>query len=107
MYQEGLSAGTMKSYLAAMRHAQIALGLGDPVMVWMPQLQYVLKGCRQKAGWESKADETANHTRDPPSYELAVYTHNVVSENDRCMSGAVAPQSNISCNSKLHKNCIL
>ena len=38
MYQEGLLAGTMKSYLAAMRHAQIALGVGDPVMVRMPQL---------------------------------------------------------------------
>ena len=38
MYQEGLSVGTMKSYLAAVRHAQIALGLGDPVMVRMPQL---------------------------------------------------------------------
>ena len=34
----------MKSYLAAVRHAQIAMGLGDPVMVKMPHLQYVLKG---------------------------------------------------------------
>ena len=37
----------MKSYLAAVRHGQIAIGLGDPVLVGMPQLQYVLKGARQ------------------------------------------------------------
>ena len=51
IYQEGLSAGTMESYLAALRHAQIALGLCDPVMVQMPQLQYVLWGApRRLAG---------------------------------------------------------
>ena len=51
LYQQGLSATTFKSYLAAVRHAQIALGLGDPVMVGMPRLQYVLKGaCRRLAG---------------------------------------------------------
>ena len=33
----------MKSYLAAVRHTQIAIGLGDPVMVRMPQLQFALK----------------------------------------------------------------
>ena len=44
MYQEWLSTRTIKNYLAAMRHAQIALGLGDPVMVRMRHLQYVLKG---------------------------------------------------------------
>ena len=48
MYQEGLSAGTMRSYLAAIRHRQIAMGLGDPVMVRMPQLQYVLRGARRR-----------------------------------------------------------
>ena len=41
----------MKSYLATVRHGQIAIGLGDPVLVGMPQLQYVLKGaCRNLAG---------------------------------------------------------
>ena len=34
----------MKSYLAAVRHAQISLGLGDPAMAGMSQLQYILKG---------------------------------------------------------------
>lgn len=47
LYQQGLSAATMKSYLAAVRHAQIALGLGDLVMAGMPQLQHVLRGARQ------------------------------------------------------------
>ena len=54
MYQEGLSAGTMKSYLAAVRHAQIALGLGDPVMGRMPHLQYVLKGARRSMAGGTK-----------------------------------------------------
>jgi len=41
----------MKGYLAAARYGQIALGLGDPVMTKMPQLQYVLKGAhRNTAG---------------------------------------------------------
>ena len=30
LYKEGLTEGTVKSYLAAIRHAQIARGLGDP-----------------------------------------------------------------------------
>ena len=48
LYQHGLSATMCKSYLAAVRHAHIALGLGDPVMVGMTQLQYILKAahCR-------------------------------------------------------------
>ena len=32
LYKGGLKAGTIKSYLAAVRHAQIALGLGNPHM---------------------------------------------------------------------------
>ena len=34
----------MKTYLSAVRHAQIALGLGDPQIASMPQLEYVSKG---------------------------------------------------------------
>ena len=30
LFQEGLLAGTVKSYLSAVRHTQITLGLGDP-----------------------------------------------------------------------------
>ena len=54
MYQEGLSAGTMKTYLAAVRHAQISMGLGDPLMVRMPQLQYVLRGARRRLAGGAK-----------------------------------------------------
>ena len=51
LYREGLVASTVKSYLAAVRHAQIALGLGDPKMAGMPQLEYVTKGlCKKMAG---------------------------------------------------------
>jgi len=54
MFRERLSASTMKSYLAAVHHAQIAIGLGDPVMVRMPQLQYVLKGARRQLAGRPK-----------------------------------------------------
>ena len=56
IYQEGLSAGTMKTYLVAVRHAQISMGLGDPPMVRMPQLQfvYVLKGARRRLAKRAK-----------------------------------------------------
>jgi len=47
MYKEKLSEGTIKSYLAAVRHTQIALGLGDPHMGEMPQLEYVVKGVKK------------------------------------------------------------
>lgn len=45
---KGLQASTVKSYLAAVRHTQIALGLGDPKIGDMPQLEYVLKGLKRK-----------------------------------------------------------
>ena len=39
----------MKSYLAAVRHEQISMGLGDPHITQMPQLEYVLKGVKRLA----------------------------------------------------------
>ena len=42
-------ASTAKSYLAAVRHSQIALGLGDPRVGDMPQLEYVLKGLKRRS----------------------------------------------------------
>ena len=48
LYCQRLAAGTVKSYLAAVRHAQIAIGLGDPQIGAMPQLEYVLKGLKRK-----------------------------------------------------------
>jgi len=47
MYKEKLSGGMVKSYLAAVRHTQIALGLGDAHMGEMPQLEYVVKGVKK------------------------------------------------------------
>ena len=45
--KEGLKAGTVKSYLAAVRHSQIALGLGDPHIAAMVRLEYVVRGVKK------------------------------------------------------------
>ena len=47
MFQNGSSAATTMSYLAAVQHTQIAIGLGDAIMVKLPQLQHMLKGACQ------------------------------------------------------------
>jgi len=44
----------MKSYLAAVRHGQIAVGLGDPMMGRMPRLQYVVKGAQRSLSGRPK-----------------------------------------------------
>ena len=49
LYKDNLSASSVKSYLAAIRHAQISLSLGDPRITSMPKLEYVVKGLRRKA----------------------------------------------------------
>ena len=46
LYRDSLSSGTIKSYLAAVRHSQIALDLGDPHLGDMPQLEYASKGVK-------------------------------------------------------------
>ena len=48
LYREGLSGGTVKSYLSAVRHMHISMGLGDPHISSMPQLEYVVKGMKKK-----------------------------------------------------------
>ena len=40
----------MKNYMAAVRHSQIRLGLGDPRMSEMPQLGYVIRGIKKSTG---------------------------------------------------------
>ena len=50
VYSEGVKAGTIKSYLAAVRHAQILLGLGDPKICDMPQVEYVIRGIKKCTG---------------------------------------------------------
>jgi len=47
LFKEGLIGGTIKSYLVAVRHPQISLGLGDPQMGDMPRLEYVIKGIKR------------------------------------------------------------
>lgn len=42
LYKEGLKVGTVKSYLAAIRYTQIALGLGNLHMEGMGKLEYVI-----------------------------------------------------------------
>jgi len=50
LYKEGLRGGTVKSYMAAVRHAQISLGLRDPCMSDMPQLGYIIRGIKKATG---------------------------------------------------------
>ena len=47
LFQEGLATSTVKGYLSAIRYTQIVLGLGDPKMSEMPQLDYYTKGLRK------------------------------------------------------------
>lgn len=54
MYTSNLASSTVKNYLAAVRHSQIALGMGDPHMGGMPQLEYVLKGAKRKTSSSSR-----------------------------------------------------
>ena len=47
LHEAQLAPGTVKSYLAAVGHMQIALGLGDPNIGAMPKLEYVVKGLKR------------------------------------------------------------
>lgn len=53
LFRQGLSAGTVKSYLSSVRYTQISLGLGDPHAATMPQLEYVIKGLKRKRGGQA------------------------------------------------------
>lgn len=48
LHQEGLQVGTIKSYLSVVHYRQIFLGLGEPGMSAMPQLEYVIKGAKRE-----------------------------------------------------------
>ena len=52
LYSQRVAPGTMKSYLAAVRYLQISLGLGNPRVSEMPQLEYLLKGAKKEASKE-------------------------------------------------------
>ena len=49
LHSQDLAPGTIKSYLAGVRHDQISAGLGNPNIALMPQLEYVLKGVKRLA----------------------------------------------------------
>jgi len=49
LYHEGLSGGTVKSYLLAVCRMHISMGLGDP-NISMLQLEYVVKVMKKTAG---------------------------------------------------------
>ena len=48
LYNEGLSAGTVKSYLSAARYTQISLGFRGPNVAGMPQLEFVFRGLKKR-----------------------------------------------------------
>lgn len=54
LHQEGLTHGTIKSYLAAIRFEQIAQNLGNPNIHLMPRLEYVLKGIKRSTGTRTR-----------------------------------------------------
>lgn len=62
LYRLGLSARTViKSYLSAVRHAQITLVLGDLGIATMPQLEYVTEGlCKKTAGKQKRTRDPCN-----------------------------------------------
>ena len=59
LYTEGLSGNTAKAYLAGIRYTQIAMGLADPEISEMQQLEYIAKGFRKLAGGKAPV---------PPNY---------------------------------------
>ena len=87
LYTEGVKAGTIKSYLAAVRHAQISLGLGDPKICDMPQLEYVIRGIKRCTGQQAR-------TRLPitPALLRALesYWHSNLADHDYSMLWAAA-----------------
>ena len=59
-------AGTVKSYQSAVRHAQIAQGLGDPRISAMPRLEYIikdLKRCTASTSTTNRLPKTAQILR--------------------------------------------
>ena len=77
LYTEGIKASTIKSYLAAVRHAQISLGLGDPRICDMPQLEYVIRGIKRCTGQQvrTRLPITTSLMRDLKCYWRSNYTY--------------------------------
>ena len=49
LHTQRLSSSTVKNYLAAVCHSQIALGVGDPKMSEIVQLEYVIWGMKRQS----------------------------------------------------------
>ena len=47
LHRDGLTPGTMKSYLAAIRYEQIKRGLRNPEICKMPRVEYGVKGAKR------------------------------------------------------------
>ena len=50
MTEEGLAPSTIKLYLSAIRHLQVAMGLPDPKIEDMAWLEQVVKGAKREYG---------------------------------------------------------
>ena len=66
--KEGLKAGTIKNYLASIRHAQVVLGLGNPHIEEMSQLEYMTHGVKRLASG-------LTHSRLPITLSLLAQLH--------------------------------
>ena len=80
--QEGLKHQSIKCYLSALRHAQIANGFPDPrIGLDHPQLDYILRGIKR-----SQASAASSHIGLPITPEILrlIYSH-LPSSQDSCM----------------------
>ena len=68
-FKEGLAPSSVKSYLSAVRHAQIALGMGHPHISVMPQLE---KDLRRLSPGQSRTFMLANYSRYPPVRKMSM-----------------------------------
>ena len=75
LFQEGLAAGLVKTYLSTVQHAQIAQGLSDPKLNELPQLEHFLKGMKRL----SLRQSVANH----PGY-TALFAIGVGKDHETC-----------------------
>ena len=67
---KGLTYGTVKSYLAAIRDLQIEHGFQSPFDKDMPRLQRIIRGLRTIQGMEgyTPPPETPNHPDNPEAH---------------------------------------
>ena len=80
LYKDGLTAGTVKSYLAAVRFNQIALGLGDP---HVGDMEYVVKGLKKSSPSQS------SRTRLPISPAILRKLKSVWQQRPNCYESAM------------------